>query len=148
MCCRVSVQPSIPDIARSILATGQFKPQPYALDKPLSEVNGWTRLIEEEGVGVNVTIDKESVSISLSPAVSVYAGHHGKRRAAAVMLEIAARYAEKVDGEIVQHANVIGCTEDGSSRHLASYPSQPLQFDKVCNGWKAEFLTPMEEVAG
>ncbi len=101
----------------------------------------WERAIPEEGTVVKAEIHQDVLSISISPAVSIYEHHHGKRITAGVYLEIAAKYAEKVGGEITQHATVPGCIDDGKKdRLLAQYPGMPLQFSQVCRGFQSVFL--------
>ena len=80
--------------------------------------------------------------LRVRPAITNYAEHAGRRVQAAVALEIAAKYAERVGGEIHEHANVSGCAPtDGSfTRLLASYPSQPLMYEALCPGYRALFL--------
>ncbi len=135
-CCRATVRPIVPEIARAILATGRFIPMGDS-----AAAVYWQRSIPEENTIVKAEIHTDSLSVSISPAVSVYEHHHGKRITAGVYLEIAAKYAEKVGGEIIQHATVPGCVDDGKKdRLLAQYPDTPLQFSQVCKGFQEEFM--------
>ena len=59
-----------------------------------------------------------------------------------VLFEIAARYAEKVDGEVIQRSTVTGCTVGPNSLVIASYPSAPLSYERVCKGFQAVLLPP------
>jgi hypothetical protein len=105
----------------------------------------YSREILEEKCKVVARINPEDLSLSLDPAVSMYDQHHGKRRAASVFLEIAAKYAEKCDGKILQLSNVGLCIVDGIRvRELAQYPNQPLDFSLLCQGWQ-EVFTSLEE---
>jgi len=64
---------------------------------------------------------------------------------AGVYFEIAAKYAEKVGGTIIQQANVAGCRTLEGQLLLAEYPLLPLSYDRICNGFK-ELLLPYEEL--
>ena len=133
MCCRLSISPLDPDVAKSILAVGQFHP-----------VNGnyWQRNIPEEGteVGAQLRPDSNLLQLNIQPAVSTYLQHAEKRLAASVYFEIAAKYAEKVNGTIVQYANVTGCLDPlRTERRLAAYPHEPLLFVHVCPGFQELF---------
>lgn len=143
MCCRIQISPIDPGLARTILLVGRFTP---GFLPHLGEPTEYRRAIPEEGCEVVAQITADVLTLNISPAVSIYPDHHGKRRTAGVFLEIAAKYAEKVEGVVVQQANVTGCTDDGlRSRMLAHYPSMPLQFSQICRGWQEEFLTLAEE---
>jgi len=144
MCCRMTIEPCIPDVARMVLRVGQFEARD-GIDP--EEAYGYQRLILDEGAAVHATITDKHLELSISPAISSDLQHHGKRRTAGVYFEIAARYAEKVNGIITQHSNVGSCITDGvRMRPLASYPEVPLQFDQVCIGFRREFMTlPWEE---
>ena len=135
MCCRMMVKPLDPEVAVAILATGLFTPSIAA------GVSVWERLIAEEGASVNASFGDDALNLSLSPAISTYDHHAGKRIAAGVYFEIAAKYAEKVGGTIVQLSNVVGCQADGTRQLLlAEYPLVPLEFKRICNGFKAVLL--------
>ena len=99
-------------------------------------------MIPEEGTIVNASLTDGSLELNISPAISVFAHHHGKRIAASVYFEIAARYAEKVDGRIVQRATVVGCKAGDSPQELiiAQYPELPMNFDRICNGFRETLL--------
>ena len=130
-----------PEIAATILTIGRFRPTYFAPNQPDIAMN-WERLIEEEGVVVCAGIAGESLEVYLQPAVSTYIGHFGKRIAAGVYFEIAAKYAEKVNGEVLQRATVMGCRPDDLTQGLllARYPSMPLQWDRICPGFRAVIL--------
>lgn len=141
MCCRLHVVPLDITIAETILAVGMFTPSAG------SNNLHWERLILEELVTVSVSLMADGeygkFLLNLSPSISSYDHHKDKRIAAGVYFEIAAKYAEKVGGEIYQTANISGCIENGSStRKLASYPSTPMQWNKVCNGFREVILGP------
>ena len=141
MCCRTSIFPLDREIAATILYIGRFKPTYFApSDQRIAQT--WERLIPEEGVTVIASLAPDSLELTLTPAVSVYAHHFGKRIAAGVYFEIAAKYAEKVGGEIIQRSNVTGCKIEGSdgSLKLASYPSQPMMWERICPGFRAVIL--------
>jgi hypothetical protein len=138
MCCRLSVEPLDKLIAARILTIGQFQPIYFRPGEPIA--TNWRREIPEEGCIVEVSLG-ESFGVNISPAISAYAHHFGKRIAAGVYFEIAAKYAERVGGRIFQRATVIGCKpEDGSELLIAHYPDQPLLFEKVCSGFQEVFL--------
>lgn len=102
----------------------------------------WERVIAEEGTVVNASLSDDSLELNISPAISVFAHHHGKRIAASVYFEIAAKYAEKVGGEIIQRATVIGCKNGDHPQELvvARYPSLPMNFERICPGFQAVLL--------
>lgn len=147
ICCRTSVYPLETSLAASILTIGQFSPKASAAIEqgiPLS----WQRYIEEENAFVTVTLAGGVFDISISPSISAFEHHLGKRITAGVYFEISARYAEKVGGEIVQRATVIGCKDDASSAGLliARYPSMPMTFDRICHGFQAVLLPGEYEI--
>jgi hypothetical protein len=125
-----------------ILEAGLFKPvywQPgHGDDVPLT----WERRFPEEGSLVTVSLTDQALCLSISPPISIYAHHIGKRVAASVLFEIAAKYAEKVGGEVVQRGVVSGCKVMGQPGDvvLAHYPSDPLMFDHICPGFQAVIL--------
>ena len=137
MCCRTEVKPLDLTIARVILAIGQFTPSGDA-----AEACFWSRMVPEEGCVVNVSLTGDRFEASIQPSISTMDHHHGKRITAGVYFEICAKYAEKVGGEIIQKATVAGCTDAGaSSAHvLAHYPEEPMLWDHICNGFRAELL--------
>ena len=127
-------------MAASILRVGQFFPKPGCTEEygvPLS----WARHIQEEGTVVTVSLSGGIFDLTISPSISSFDHHIGKRVTAGVYFEIGAKYAEKVDGEIVQRATVVGCKSvDGSGLVIARYPSMPLSFDRICHGFQAVLL--------
>ena len=127
MCCRLTIEPLDADVARAVLLIGQFVPSPNATE--------YDRIISEEGAMVTAVLEHNHLRLSLSPAITNLEGHNGKRITAGVYFEIAAKYAEKVDGTITQLSNVIAC--GGSSRVLAVYPHQPLDWSTICAGFAA-----------
>ena len=142
ICCRTSVYPLETSLAATILTIGQFSPKASAAREdgvPLS----WQRYVEEEDAYVTVTLGGDIFDISISPSISVFEHHLGKRITAGVYFEISARYAEKVGGEIVQRATVVGCKESAGSAGLliARYPSMPMTFDRICHGFQAVLLS-------
>jgi hypothetical protein len=100
----------------------------------------WARRVPEEGTVVNASLATGSLELSISPAISAYAHHAGKRLAASIYFEIAAKYAEKVGGEIVQRATVLGCKNGNSALVLARYPLEPMNFEHICPGFRAVLL--------
>lgn len=124
-----------PEIAEATLLVGRFL---KAAD------GGWRRLVEEEQASIAAYATREGLLLSISPPVSSLAGHANKRIAASVMYEIAARYAEKVDGTIQQEGiNVAACQlegQGGAARVLAAYPESRLDFRQLCVGWRSVFL--------
>lgn len=141
MCCRTSISPINREIAALILTVGQFKPTYYSPNQPDIAIN-WGRLIPEEGVTVTASITSDVLDLNLSPAISAMYQHTGKRIAAGVYFEIAAKYAEKVSGIVIQRATVTGCkpTEGDGGLLLARYPLEPMDWSKVCPGFQAVIL--------
>ncbi|HSE47031.1 MAG TPA: hypothetical protein VLA89_17065 [Gemmatimonadales bacterium] len=131
MCCRTVVKPIDPEVARAVLLVGQFT-QEYPPDG-----NSYARSIPEEGTRVTATIQADALHLQISPTVSTMADHSHKRLAASVYFEIAAKYAEKVDGTVTQMSNIGSCIEDGvSAKVLAVYPDQPLSWERACVGFQ------------
>jgi hypothetical protein len=141
VCCRTIVRPLDLNLARAILTIGQFKPVYFAPDNPDVAMR-WERAVPEEGTVVTVHVIKDALELSLSPAISAFDHHLGKRIAAGIYFEIAARYAEKVGGVVVQRATVEGCTMGETSKELllASYPEMPLSFERICAGFQETIL--------
>lgn len=137
ICCRTSIYPLDAPTAVAVLTVGLFKPT-YWNGQSKVAVN-WERHIEAEGTAVHAAFRDGSLELNLAPAISVYSQHSGKRIAASVYFEIAARYAEKVAGTIVQRATVVGCKAGGQPQELvlAEYPGQPMSFDRICAGFRA-----------
>ena len=125
----------------AVLSVGLFKPVYWLPSDPDHAVN-WERAIPEEGTVVNASLTGDSLELNISPAISVYAHHAGKRIAASIYFEIAAKYAEKIGGNIVQRATVVGCKAGGHPQELllAHYPSLPMSFDRICPGFQAVLL--------
>lgn len=148
MCCRTVVKPLNPEIARATLMIGQFKPVYFQPDQP-DFATRWERAVPEEGSTVTVHVIAEGLELSISPAISDFGHHAGKRIAAGIYFEIAARYAEKVGGTVVQRATVAGCTRGEGTKELllASYPAIPLSFDRICAGFREVFLDGAHERA-
>ncbi len=105
--------------------------------KSVEEGKDYERSIPEEGTRVTATIQEDALAMQISPTISMMSHHSYKRLAASVYFEIAARYAEKVDGEITQLSNIGACIEDGvSMKVLASYPDHPLDMSRICIGFQ------------
>jgi len=106
----------------------------------------WERAIDEEGTVVHASLRDGSLELNLAPAISVYSQHHGKRLAASVYFEIAAKYAEKVGGTIIQRATVAGCKAGSQPQELVlgDYPAFPMSFDRICAGFRAVLLAPAD----
>ena len=140
MCCRTSVYPLDTSLATSILTIGRFMPREGTLldsGVPLT----WQRAIEEEGTIVTVSLANGVFDLTISPSISTFDHHLGKRITAGVYFEMSAKYAEKIGGEIVQRATVVGCKSvDGSGLVIARYPSMPLTFDHVCHGFQSVLM--------
>lgn len=141
MCCRVTIEPLDKPTALAILAIGQF-----ANDSAILGDDYWHRDILSEGTTVKADISGDQFTLALSPTVSSMDGHEHKREAASVMFEIAARYAEKVNGVIRQTSiNVSECmTENMGSRTLAVYPSTRFDFKMLCAGFRKAFMGETE----
>lgn len=97
-------------------------------------------------MSVKATIERNAdgsgqLRLYVEPAITTYEQHAGRRLQAATALEIAARYAEKVGGEIQELANVYGCSESGVRvQQLALYPAVPLRYDALCAGYRELFM--------
>jgi hypothetical protein len=141
MCCRTVVRPLDRQLVVATLTIGQFKPVYYAAEDPSLALR-WERLVPQEAATVTAHIVQDGLELSISPAISLFDHHAGKRIAAGIYFEIAARYAEKVGGTVVQRATVAGCTagETSSELLLARYPSMPLSFERICRGFRETIL--------
>jgi hypothetical protein len=138
ICCRTSIYPLDIETAIAVLGVGLFKPVYWTPGRPEAAVN-WERQIDAEGTVVHAALREGSLELNLAPAISIFSQHHGKRLAASVYFEIAAKYAEKVSGTIVQRATVVGCKPSSSPQELilAEYPAMPMSFDRICPGFRA-----------
>ena len=135
MCCRTEIFPLDPKLAEMILQIGRFK----QIGKMV-----WEREVPEEMTTVTATFNESSkcLTLNIAPAISAMAHHAGKRITAGIYFEIAAKYAEKVGGEIIQRATVSDCKIAGSDSGLllASYPSLPMSYDRICVGFQQVIL--------
>lgn len=141
MCCRTVVRPLDPELVHATLTIGQFKPVYFAPEQP-DLARRWERDVPQEDATVTVHVVNDGIELSISPAISHYDHHMGKRIAAGIYFEIAARYAEKVGGTVIQRATVEGCTSGQGSKELllASYPTMPLSFERICDGFQVAIL--------
>ena len=141
ICCRTTITPYDYEVAKAILSVGQFTPTDFDPSNP-EYIKSWTRLIPEEGAAVHAYQGAGCLELTIKPSISAHEHHLDKVRTAGVYFEIAARYAEKVDGEIVQRATVKSCLDNGgNNRVLANYAAgERLDFEKVCNGFKVAML--------
>jgi hypothetical protein len=135
------VRPLDLQLAKATLTIGQFTPVYFAPDNPDFAMR-WERAVPEEATLVTVHVIRDALELSLSPAISSFHHHLGKRIAAGIYFEIAARYAEKVGGTVIQRATVEGCTMGEASKELllASYPEMPLSFERICAGFQETIL--------
>lgn len=145
MCCRTGIRPLVTDVAIELLELAGFKG--YWKDEQTGLYISWVRNVEEEGTVLHATLrkgydDPGELMFNIAPAISVFSQHYGKRITASMYFELAARYAEKVNGIVTQHANIVGCrsAEDKHATDLvvASYPEIPLHFDRICAGFQHE----------
>jgi hypothetical protein len=138
MCCRTSVQPLDPEIATAILTIGRFQPTIWsAHEEPVC----WERAVPEEQARVVASLVNGSLELSLTPAICSFVQHQNKRVAASIYFEIAAKYAEKVGGEVLQKATVSECRPvGGHGLIIARYPGLPLTFDNVCRGFQSVLI--------
>jgi hypothetical protein len=141
VCCRTVVRPLDIELAKATLTIGQFTPVYFSPEQPDFAMR-WERAVPEEGAVVTVHVIRDALELSISPAISAFHHHLGKRIAAGIYFEIAARYGEKVGGVVIQRATVEGCTAGQSSKELllASYPAMPLSFDRICAGFQETIL--------
>ena len=142
MCCRTVVNPLDIKTALAVLEIGMFKPSYTAAGSEFPTL--WERRIDEEGNRVTVSLAGQSFEINITPSISTFDQHLGKRITAGVYFEIAAKYAEKVGGEILQRATVLGCKEAHQEATLliASYPSKPMMYDRICKGFQQVLMPP------
>lgn len=140
MCCRTVVNPLDIPTALAVLAIGQFKGVYTASGSDYPTL--WERVIREENARVTVSLAGQNFEVNISPSISEFAQHLGKRVTAGVYFEIAAKYAEKVSGEVVQRATVLGCKDDyqEAALRIANLPLMPLNFERVCKGFQAVIL--------
>jgi hypothetical protein len=140
MCCRTVVHPLEIDTALAVLQIGLFKPSYTAAGSEYPTL--WERVIGEENSRVTVSLAGQHFEINISPSISAYDQHLGKRITASVYFEISAKYAEKVGGEIIQRATVLGCKDDyqESALVIARYPVMPMSFERVCKGFQHVLL--------
>lgn len=138
ICCRTSVYPLDIETAVSVLGVGLFRPVYWSPGRAETAVN-WEREIDSEGTTVHASLRDGCLELNLAPAISVFSQHHGKRIAASVYFEIAAKYAEKVGGTVIQRATVVGCKAGNAPQELilAEYPAMPMSFDRICPGFRA-----------
>jgi hypothetical protein len=112
-------------------------------------VGGWvltpsgvyTRNFVEEGTSVSVRLTEDTMELSLSPPIHNLEGHTEKRHAAGAMYSLAAAYGEKSGATITQTGiNVAACMSEGhKQRILAVYPGSPLDWEKLCHGFRLAF---------
>ena len=140
----------------SALLTGRHTPPGPAADQRL-EVPIWRLVLAlawpallQNWLIVTVSLSDGGLNISISPSISVYSHHEHKRIAASICFEIAAKYAEKVGGEVIQRGAVAGCRPIGQSGDLllARYPVEPLDWEHVCGGFRAVLLGPEPSADG
>lgn len=137
------------ELAATILVIGQFQPNSGAKvpELPINNKDGvplyWKRLVPEENCTVSVSLSGSIFEASISPSISNMDHHKGKRITAGIYFEICAKYAEKVGGEVIQKATVVGCklSEQGTGIVIARYPSMPMLWQNVCNGFQTELLS-------
>jgi len=141
VCCRTAVRPLNPELVRATLTIGGFEPVYFDPRHP-DLATRWEREVPEEGTTVTVHVLDDGIELSISPAISHYDHHMDKRLAAGIYFEIAARYAEKVGGTVIQRATVEGCTSGQGTKELllATYPTMPLNFNRICDGFQETFL--------
>ncbi|HWO72741.1 MAG TPA: hypothetical protein VNN21_04215 [Dehalococcoidia bacterium] len=147
ICCRTSVYPLDHRIAVAVLQVGQFRPTFWPPGSDYAST--WERSIPEEGTKVTASLAGDALDLTIAPSISAYVQHSGKRITAGVYFEIAAKYAEKVGGKVIQRATVTGCKSAGDSGLLlAHYPDLPLTFDRVCSGFQSVLMPADETAAG
>lgn len=136
MCCHVRVTPLLPKTALLILRIALFKP--VGRERGTGYAVPWEREIPEENTAISarLMLTEGTLEFHLLPGVSLYAHHFAKRITASLCFEVAAKYAERVDGTITQMSNVEGCRGDDPKRLLACYPDMPLTFERICAGFR------------
>lgn len=139
MCCSVTVTPSVPETLQTYLGLGQFTQQ-----RPPYTGHIWVRTVRDTAIHVYVDTKADLIRLSLFPAIGSYIQHVGKREVMSVLLEVAARYAEKVNGTVVQVNTVDECRGGGEGRRLlAAYPEMPMRWEALCPGFRELFVTPL-----
>jgi hypothetical protein len=139
MCCRLHISPVDPAIVATVLEIGQFKYDPEADD-----IYGrwpWSRAFPGERTEVLAKLSDRFLEIRLSPAITTELNHQGHRHSGGCMFEIAARYAEKVNGLIQQISLIADCNAGRAVVDIAEYPHNPLIHEKICKGFRSLFLS-------
>ena len=134
MCCRLSIQPLRLNIAESVLTIAQFN----------QVGTEWQRAVPEEECVVIAQLDigEGKLRLMMRPAISGPNHHENRRVSAGIYFEVAAKYAEKVDGIVEQHGLVVPCrTPIGPlTKTIAVYPDRRLAWDNVCAGFQKEII--------
>ena len=134
MCCRLTINKVDPDLAAMILGIGLFVPTYWDPAKKMA-VNWVRHIVEDDGRegDVTATISADSFDLNLSPAISTYPQHAGRRIQASVYFSIAGAYAEKINGEVRQLSTVVGCKTGDAPLTLmvASYPTIPISWERI-----------------
>ena len=143
MCCQIVCGPIDVEIAKALLAVGQFEPTGTS-DRYWARQLGLDEMGRKMAVKASIEINPDGTAqmrLFVEPSITAYDHHAGRRVQASTALEIATRVAEKVGAEIQQLANVVGCSEDGVRSHLlASYPEYPMRYESLCRGFQELYL--------
>ena len=133
MCCRTICWPLNKELAEAQLTVGGWVLSPSGV---------YVRNFEDEHTSVSVRLTDDTMEISLSPPIHSFDGHTQKRNAAGAMYSLAAAYGEKSGATITQSGiNVPMCMSEGrQQRILAVYPGSPLDWEKLCPGFREAFL--------
>lgn len=113
----------------------------------LSDTGVYVRAFAEEGTSVSVRLTEDTMEMSLTPPIHNLEGHMQKRNAAGAMYSLAVAYAEKSGAQITQSGiNVAACMSEGrQQRILAVYPGTPMDWDKLCHGFRSAFASELDE---
>ena len=146
MCCRVSTEPQVSGdvfaVADELLRIGLFTPG-------TGEHNNYWHRDMGDGTGVHAQVDHQGrLVVWLSPSITSNSGHAHHRMSGGIMFEIAAKYAEKVNGIISQHGLVVPCQRELQPDHpnynhqpIAIYPETPLMYPNICPGFRDLFVS-------
>lgn len=149
MCCKSTLHlqfPHDPDVVRPliqrIMELSQFEernPDTWVRTlPPLEDASGY-------GAGRYVTLTYlpvgKYISMSLSPSIGSHDLHQHTVNSlgASIMFKVLMTLGEQVGGLVTQDSLVGGCRDESNGTGqltLASYPEQPLMFEKLCWGFR------------
>lgn len=90
-----------------------------------------------------------TVNFGLEPTIGGHSPgeHKAAGQLASILFKTLMVLGERGGGEIVQ-TNLMGpCLQEGSHRILAVYPDQPLMFENLCAGFRADLAAGVEQLS-